>query len=166
MLLTPPPFDPMPMQKQGKLLPADAEKFSWNAVYEDYNHVMHHYADWILEQADHVEQIVDLYHAMDGMLAIQRRQDPEFSITTDGVHWNDVGHQFAADTLLRAWQLEPASQLDDDFIRQVNNRQQLLHLAWLAHVGHQRPGVEPGLPLEQAEAQAALLERQLTQAGP
>ncbi|MGI9427162.1 MAG: glycoside hydrolase family 2 TIM barrel-domain containing protein [Bythopirellula sp.] len=166
VLVTPPPFDPLPMQKQGKLLSADAKKFSWNAAYKDYNQVMHHYADWILEQADRVEQVVDLYHAMDGAVTIQRKQDAEFSISTDGVHWNDTGHRFAADTLLRAWQVEPVTQRDDQFLQRVHQRQQLLHLAWLSHVGHKRPGVEAGLPLAQARARASILERQLSRLQP
>jgi hypothetical protein len=39
----------------------------------------------------------------------------------------------------------------------VGKRQKLMLHAWLSHVGHQRPGIEAGLPLPEAEAQAAEL---------
>ena len=33
ILMTPPPFDPLPLRKQGKLRSVDAEKFAWFAIY-------------------------------------------------------------------------------------------------------------------------------------
>ena len=40
----------------------------------------------------------------------------------------------------------------------VAKRERLLTAAWLSAVGHTRPGVAPGLPLEEAKRQAAALE--------
>src|SRR5690606_6092408 len=37
ILMTPPPFDPLPMRAAGKLLPAGAEKYSYLAIYENYD---------------------------------------------------------------------------------------------------------------------------------
>lgn len=37
VLLTPPPFDPLPLQPRGKLKPAGEEKYSWVNMYEKYD---------------------------------------------------------------------------------------------------------------------------------
>src|SRR5690606_15025117 len=43
----------------------------------------------------------------------------------------------------------------------VSQRGSLLHDAWLSHVGHDRPGVKAGLPLDEAQTKAAHLEQQI-----
>lgn len=45
-----------------------------------------------------------------------------------------------------------------EVLKLVRQRRQLLDPAWLSAVGHQRPGVRPGRPLEEARRQAAALE--------
>jgi len=62
ILLTPLPFDPMPGRLAGKLLPADAEEFSWKAIYENYDsEAMKRYAKWILAQRSRVLGVVDAH---------------------------------------------------------------------------------------------------------
>lgn len=83
ILMTPPPFDPLPMQKKGKLLMAET-----------------------------------IYEALYGKLL------PEIP----------------ADTLAL-----------------VSKQHALLHPAWISEVGHRRPGVQPGLPLKEAQTTATAL---------
>jgi hypothetical protein len=49
---------------------------------------------------------------------------------------------------------------NDDAIGILKKRSDLLKLAWLTKTRHTRPGVPAGLPLDQAEAQAATLMEQ------
>src|SRR5260370_33329667 len=46
VLMTPAPFDPLPVHKQ--LLPATAEKFSWMRPYEQYDDVLKRYSESLL----------------------------------------------------------------------------------------------------------------------
>jgi lysophospholipase L1-like esterase len=48
-----------------------------------------------------------------------------------------------------------------EVLRLVHQRQRLLTDAWLNDVGHKRPGMAKGLPLAEATAKAAELERQI-----
>lgn len=157
VLLTPPAFDPQPFRKKGKLLPSDAEKFAWFAIYADYDDVMKRYSDWILAQRERVDGVIDLHTPVQGFLAAQRKDDPDFAASSDGVHLDDVGHAVLAGAILTAWGKSPAMDLDKILVEKAHARQIILRNAWLSHVGHTRPGVKPGLSLAAAEVQAAAL---------
>ena len=104
VLLTPPPFDPLPQRKQGKLRPQGAEKFAWFAIYENYDEeVIRRYADWILEQNGRVEMTVDLHTPVNAFLRKQRETNPDFAMSPDGVHVNEEGHRLLAAAILKAW---------------------------------------------------------------
>ena len=81
VLMTPPPFDPVPLRETGKLQPASAEGFAWTGIYENYDDVMSRYAEWILDQGDRVEMVVDLRTPVLEYLAAQRKTEPEFSFS-------------------------------------------------------------------------------------
>ncbi|NIP97975.1 MAG: lysophospholipase, partial [Akkermansiaceae bacterium] len=73
VLLTPPPFDPLPLQKKGKLLPASAPRFSWMQIYEHYDRdVIARYAKWILAQKDRVAEVIDLHGPITAFVQKQR----------------------------------------------------------------------------------------------
>jgi lysophospholipase L1-like esterase len=163
VLLTPPPFDPHPLKDQpGKLLPRGAEKFAWFSIYEDYdNDVIARYAKWILTQADKVDMVVDVHTPLNEFLAKQRRSDPKFHVASDGVHMNQVGHEILASAILKAWGVETWEPATEELRKAVKQKEQILHDAWLSHVGHKRPGVKAGLPLDEATAKARALDQQI-----
>lgn len=161
VLLTPPPFDATPLRAAGKLLPAGSEKYAWFAVYEGYDEVIQKYGKWILEQKDRVEMVVDVYSPSIEFWTEQRRKDPTFTVAADGVHCNSTGHRTLAEAILKTWGItswvEPTAEMT-----QLSNQQgTVLHDSWLSHIGHKRPGTGAGLPLPEAEAKAAEIERQL-----
>ena len=162
ILMTPPGFDPLPMRKQGKLLPAGKDKYAWFAIYEDYDDVLGKYAEWILAQRRRVEAVVDLHSPVKAYLAERRKKDPDFVMSGDGVHLNDEGHRLLAAAMLKAWRIEgdPAG-LDAKVLELVVQRQKILHDAWLGHVGHKRPGMKAGLPLDEAEGRATAIEAKI-----
>jgi lysophospholipase L1-like esterase len=99
VLLTPPPFDPVPMQ--AKLLPAEAPKFSWVAPYARYNDVLARYSDWLLTLRNEVP-VGDPQHATMGYLQTVRRTEPAYTLAGDGIHPNANGHVLIAAELLKA----------------------------------------------------------------
>jgi len=161
VLMTPPAFDSLPLKQQGKLLPIGAKQYSWKEIYEDYDAVMASYATWILQQKDDVELVIDLHSAVSKYVTAKRKINSQFSMSPDGVHMNHEGHTVLADAVLKAWgvgeQLETDESLKDLIVRQ----QTLMHAAWLSHVGHSRPGMKPGLPMEEAQKIAADIEKQI-----
>ncbi|MFT5190693.1 MAG: lysophospholipase L1-like esterase [Verrucomicrobiales bacterium] len=154
ILLTPPPFDPLPMREQGKLVPVDGKEFAWTMISEDYDSVIERYAQWILTQKDQVDMVIDVHTPISDVLADRRKSEPHYAMSTDGVHMDEDGHRVMADAILQAWGMKP-KPLDADIYQRVSQRQSLLHAAWLSHVGHKRPGIKPGLPLAEAQAKAA-----------
>lgn len=162
ILLTPPPFDPSPLRsKPGKLLPGGQGKYAWFSVFEGYDMVIDRYAKWILQQKDRVEMVIDVHSPLNEFLAEKRKSDPEFFVAPDGVHMDEVGHRVMASTILKAWGVESWEEPSPQLRSAVKKKMQVLHNAWLSHVGHLRPGVKPGLPLEEAHAKAAELQQQI-----
>ncbi len=158
ILLTPPAFDPLPLRKQGKLQPVEAEKFAWFSIYEGYDEVMQRYAKWIMQQADQVDMVIDLHTPMNAYLSKRRTADPDFTFSPDGVHANEEGHRVISATILSAWGMGEPQQPPPTMLALVEKRQQLLRNAWLSHVRHLRPDVQAGLPLEEAKRKAKEIE--------
>lgn len=161
VLLTPPPFDAMPLKNAGKLLPAGKEKYAWFSVYEGYDDVIRRYSQWLLEQKGRVELVVDLYTPISAFWAQQRKSDPAFTVAPDGVHCNTVGHRTIAEVVLKAWGIESWTPVSDRMTELVNQKGVTLHNSWLSHIGHKRPGVAAGLPLEEANARATNIDEEL-----
>jgi lysophospholipase L1-like esterase len=161
VLLSPPPFDPEPLRKQGKLLPADQGPQAWFSVYEHYDtEVMARYAAWVLEQRDRVAGVIDLREPVLRFIAARRKEDPDFAFSADGVHLDAAGHRVLAQAILGGFGLDPGlvDRVDAETARKAQARQQILHEAWLGEVGHTRPDMRPGLPLAVARAVVALPE--------
>lgn len=161
ILLTPPPFDPVPLRSKGKLQPAGQGPYGFTGMYEDYDAVLERYSAWLLQQRDRVAQVIDVHAAVTARLVRERTTDPQFTFAGDGIHPNPAGHRVIAEAILAAWGITDVADPPPELQRLVAQRMTLLHDAWLTHVGHQRPGVKPGLPLDEARAQADDLDRQI-----
>lgn len=160
VLMTPPAFDALPLHKKGDLRPAGSEKYAWFAIYEGYDEVLKKYAAWIMTLGDQVDLVIDLHTPVNDYVAAKRKGDPDFTMSPDGVHVNEEGHRVLATAILKARGSEPID-VDPKLLGLVHSRQQLLHASWVSEVGHKRPGVAPGLPLEEAQAKAAGIDRQI-----
>jgi len=159
VLMTPPPFDPVPVR--AKLKPPGEAKYAYFAMYEGYDDVLTRYAAWIMEQRDRVEMVIDLHAAVAEYVARKRRDNPEFTVAGDGVHPNEEGHRVLAGAILDAWHVDRTRDPDPELLKRLNQRQVLLHDAWLSHVGHERPGMKPGLPLAEAGRKAAEIDAEI-----
>ena len=113
---------------------------------------------------------------MNRYLAAQRAKDPKFFLAGDGVHCNETGHWLIAKAiLLHLGAKDVADAADakamlathkngDAVLKLVQQRQRLLKDAWLTDTKHTRPGMKTGLPLAEAQAKAAELEKQIAAA--
>lgn len=153
VLLTPPPFDAAPLRKRGKLHPKDAESFNWTTIYEDYDDVMATYAKWVLTQRDEVDAVVDIRTPFVEYFQRRRLEDPDYSMSRDGVHFNDDGHRLIAEALLKSWGVNVV-EVPESLRKQVKQAQMMLRDSSLSHVGHLRPGIKPGLPWAEAQQKA------------
>ena len=161
VLMTPPAFDPLPLRKQGKLRGPEAKKYAWFAIYENYDQeVLKRYAKWIMQQEEHVAMVIDLHTPVIQYVAMKRKKNPDFTMSPDGVHVNNEGHAVLADAISRAWQIKQVAPRAD-LLKLVCGRQLVLHQSWVSHVGHKRPGVAAGVPLEQARKTATKIDQQI-----
>jgi lysophospholipase L1-like esterase len=172
--LTPPVFDPVPLK--GRVLPASEVKNGQQ--FEGYNGVLDRYSEWLVEQGKREGwRVIDTHSAMAAALAEKRKADPAFTYARDGVHANSEGHRVLAATVIR--DLAPGRAaaffklLDSDwaagtqgrtFFAEVRKRGRLLADAHLNAAGHKRPGMAKGLPLDEANAKAGEVEKQLREA--
>jgi len=161
--LTPPVFDPQPLK--GRTLPSGLSAYP--QPFEGYDSVLTAYSQWLVGQRTNGWQVVDVHGPMRQFLDTRRSQDPMFTLSGDGVHANRQGHWLMARETLRmlgaagAWMdaLNPEELVDRsrgsrDGWALIQRRQRLLKDAGLTFVGHQRPGMAPGKPWEQAQSEA------------
>ena len=156
ILITPPPFDAYAPGAKKSIVSKDADSFSWKTIYRLYDgEVLRPYAKWILAQSSRVEAVVNVRTPMSNFLELERKKDPKFTISGDGIHFNETGHREMSKAIYQTLFDEKLPKLPEDLIAFYRNRQQLLSPAWMSHIGHKRPGVKPGLPLAEAQARAA-----------
>lgn len=161
ILVTPPPFDPLPLKDKGKLKPAGEKEYAYFGMYENYNDVLTAYAKWIMQQGDRVAMVIDIHTPLMEYTAEQRKTNPKFTHAGDGIHPGAAGHRIMGEAILRAWGFDETIEPDAALLKLVRSRTNLLHDAYLSHVGHKRPGVRAGLPVEEANEKTADLDRQI-----
>ncbi len=169
--LTPAVFDSVPLK--GRVFPANTVKDGQQ--FEGYDEVLTRYAEWLLEQKAKGWRVVDTHKAMRAVLDTKRATDPTYKFAGDGVHPNADGHRAMAECIIReiapdaaarftewldgAWTRSPEGKA---FMETIRKRERVLADAYLNAAGHLRPGVGKGLPVDEAEAKAAELTKQIT----
>lgn len=100
VLLTPPPFDALPVKE--KVVPGSAPDFGFMVPYEGYDSVLADYAHWEMQLPKSEATVIDLHTPMDAYLAEQRKTEPDFSFAKkDGIHPDAAGHLLMAQIVLR-----------------------------------------------------------------
>ena len=157
VVMTPPFYDDM----------RSPRKFS-------YNEVLDKYSDWLISQRKEGWNVIDLHHPMTKSILEHRTTDPKFTMQPDGVHPNEAGHWFVAQSVIRwagdaksasaanAKEMLTARQVPDALLPLVQQRVAVLRDAYVSAAGHLRPGVAKGLPIEEAEAKAAELTTKIS----
>jgi hypothetical protein len=110
---------------------------------------------------------------MSKRIAEERKANPAFTFAGDGVHPNDAGHRVMAEPLVAwfggaeavaPWQLRLETPAGKELRKLVEQRMAVRRDAWLAAVGHKRPGIGKGLPVEEASKKADDLTKQIEEA--
>lgn len=171
-LVTPPPFDPLPVRKDA--LPAGQDAYPSGHPYAGYDDALGRYSEWLLSKRSSGWNVIDIHSPIDAFVAEHRRSQPDFALSGDGVHLNDLGHRLIAREILLAWgasretlpALEdggtvPADDARQHFASLIHERQRLLTDAWLTAVGHKRPGLPTGMPIAEAKVKAAEMDRRI-----
>ncbi len=173
--LTPPVFDPLPIQARTK----SADVVKDGEFFEGYNGVLDRYSAWLVEQGKAQGwRVIDTHKAMWIALLFNRKNDPAFSYSKDGVHANNDGHRVIANAILqdlapeKAW-MNFVKLLDSEwaksadgraFFDSIHKRNRLLCDSYLTTAGHLRPGMAKGLPVAEAEEKAAAFEKTIREA--
>ncbi len=168
-LLTPPAFDPQPIQKD--TLPAAQAEYPSGKPFAGYDGVLSRYSEWLLSQKRKGWNVIDIHTPLNDYLTHRRETQPDFVFAGDGVHLNALGQRLIAREILCAWKapadtlpnlIEPDSR-EAKIAVMVHERQRLLTDSYLTEIGHKRPGMAQGVPIAEAEKRAAELEAQIRQ---
>ncbi|MBI1839285.1 MAG: SGNH/GDSL hydrolase family protein [Verrucomicrobia bacterium] len=167
--VTPPAFDPLPLK--GRTLPAGLPEY--RSPYAGYNDVLDRYSEWLVSQRLSGWRVLDIHGPMNRHLEQKRKKTPDYRLAGDGVHINEMGHWLIAQEFLRSLDLGVLAENADptaafaslpkgkQTLELVQKRQRVLKDSWLTHVGHVRPGMASGKPLDEAEKEAAELDAKL-----
>jgi lysophospholipase L1-like esterase len=127
-----------------------------------YDAVLDAYGAWLVSQRAAGWNVIDIRADLKKAVQEAKSADPAFVYAQDGIHPGDNGHDLIAASVIT--QLWPILKLDaaphvaeGECLAILLKRGHLLKDAWLTRTRHTRPGVTKGLPLEQANTQAAEL---------
>jgi len=150
-----------------------------NAAEKVHDENLTRYSAWLLSQRETGWDIVDIHGSMRKALDERRANDPNFAFAGDGVHPGREGHWLMAKAILTQFMganLDGVVSADELFRRDgkairelVHRRMTTLFGAWMAQIGHTRPGVpggpgaKPGPSLVEANAKAAEITRQIAE---
>jgi lysophospholipase L1-like esterase len=98
VLVTPAPFDPVPIKKQVR--PLGEVNYSWLKPYEQYDETLAEYARWLVTLKDKGLVVADPHGATRRFLQEVRKQEPGYSLAADGIHPNPTGHALIACQIL------------------------------------------------------------------
>jgi len=156
--LTPPVYDGRPGQRHP-------------AGDVDYDAVLAAYSDWLLTKRADGWAVIDVHGPMRTWLAERRTKDPAFTFQPDAVHPDEAGQWTICRAVLvgigderTAAEAEPVSLRP--FMPDCLARMRLLRQAYVGAAGHLRPGIQAGLPVAEAEAQAAKITDSLRRRRP
>lgn len=126
-----------------------------------YANVLDIYSDWLVSlRYTQNWKVIDLHWPMRRELEEKRSMNPNFAFAKDGIHPDESGHFLMAKILLtglgeNVTNVKTIEELLSPFpngmqvFSLIEQRQEILKLAWLSETGHLRPGIPTGLSLEE-----------------
>ncbi len=143
------------------------------AGHAGYAAVLDRYSAWLVSQRTNGWRVIDVHDPMRRVLAEERAKNPAFSFARkDGIHPDSYGHWVMAQAILmglgatevatdtNAATMMAAVPHGPEMFTLIERQQAILKDAWLTAIGSKRP-MKPGLPLAEAQAQAAEIEKQI-----
>lgn len=133
----------------------------------NYSQVLEVYSDWLIDKRSSAQwEVIDIHYPMKKELETQRLLDSTFAFAKDGIHPNKAGHFIIAKQILLhlgAKELFGAKdtksflssyQNGTQILANIASRQKIMKDAWLTLVGHQRPKMNKGLEMSEANRRA------------
>jgi lysophospholipase L1-like esterase len=168
ILLTPPPFDPLPVKT---VRPETAPDFSYRNPFTNYDSVLADYGRWELGlPVNDARVVVDLHAPLAQYLARQRVKNPGFSFTKDGIHPSALGHLLMAQAILRSLGVavdggDPETELKrieaDPLFKMVCEHRENRSSGWLGYVGCTRDQTVKTGSVDEVENAAAILQMKI-----
>lgn len=167
VILTPPPFDRLPVKHLQK---QDAADFSYLEPYENYDSVLGEYARWEMQLSRHKARVIDLHTPLADYIAQRRKVDGGFSFTRDGIHPDLAGHLLMARVILKGLGVvEPSGDLDQEVERisadplygLVKREREERSAGWLDYVGYTRERTVKTESVEGAERSALEMQKRI-----
>lgn len=167
--VTPPVFDPIPIPQRV----STNGPFGFGHPYWGYNQTLDNFSERLVSQRANGWDVADLHSGMNRWLALERQGNSNFNYTKDGVHPDANGHWAMAKQVLLFLGAKDVENIDspaamvagnphgEEILQLVHEQEQVLRDAWLNFCGFKRPGVKAGLPVPEAEAKAAELDKQI-----
>ena len=145
VLLTPPPFDRLPVKN---LAGKGAADFGFMAPYEGYDSVLADYARWEMLLPKSEATVIDLHTPIDAYLAERRKTEPDFTFAKkDGIHPDALGQLLMAQIVLRGLgvpvgdgglEAELAKIQADPLYTLIKQQREARSAGWLKYVGYTR----------------------------
>lgn len=85
IVMTPPPFDPLPIIKR-------VSKNGESGPYSGYDSVMQTFSRALIDEFGQKYPVIDINSALTDFVIKRRISDPKFTLSGDGVHLNKLGH--------------------------------------------------------------------------
>lgn len=139
-----------------------------------YANVLDIYSDWLISKRYTSNwNIIDIHWPMKKSLEEQRLLDSTFVFAKDGIHPNETGHFLMAKHILLYFGETELTKVNDiknllfihrngeKILGYVEKRQKIMKNAWLTFIGHKRPKMEVGLPMDEAKQQSNEIETQI-----
>lgn len=142
-------------------------------MYTGYDDVLAKYAEWLISKRADGWRVIDLHGVMRRILDERRATEPGYTFAKDGVHPSEAAHWIFSMELAgdlsgdnRPAAMELMNKLRDSatssgLLKLIRQRGRILSDAWLTDIGHQRPGMNKGLPFDEAQAKAKELTEQI-----
>jgi len=170
VLLTPPPFDPIPVSSSVR--PPGAPDYSFMNPYVQYNDVLADYARWEMTLPLSDARVIDLHTPLSKFLADQRRADPNYKFSPDGIHPPPIGHLLMAQAVLTGLGVpmhsaDPEAELNtvtsDPLYVLVAAHRQGRSDGWLSYVGYTRGDTVKTDSIASTEEEATEQQKEIDQ---
>lgn len=105
ILVTPPPFDSL----GGLAKLKSAPPYGYKTPYVNYDSVLTAYGAWLLTLRTPEQMVLDIHAPVEAAAAAERKGNPSFTLTGDGIHPGATGHRWMAEALEKGLFAAPTS---------------------------------------------------------
>ncbi len=141
----------------------------------EYESVVELHANWLLEKSAKDDwMVLDIFHPLKTRQKQSKFSNINASLYGDGIHPNLLGHKLIAGELLgfldNSIQPDkfPSSFLFEShqhglqIVKYLQKRQRYLRNAWLSKIGHSRPNLDKGMPIEKAYQKSQSIDKKVS----